>query len=369
MHAYRNVNLLLALIAIIIMGTLSYGQEMVQLRGQRKIFYSSPEENQSIVAAVLANVDEDEDIEFIFYGGSIWDRYISISKWDGETFREFWRSEPFDFSISFSGLTAGNIDSDPESEIIVFGYPSKHGEKDGLKIFDWANGEYKEYGYTDISGKAVTTGDFNGDGVGELVVAELPDYFNPNRGDTEGYDRVNLLIYDWHEGTVKQTGKIERGDAFLFLKSGDIDNDGTDEIITGENIKYPKGGPKDGILSELNIFKYNSVEGMFEKRRFPIIKFRGDWHKKYSDIDNIEYIYDSGIPTIYVKSKWGKSVGIKLFRYEDERLVERFDSSYLLEAKFRRPKLLDIDGDGKNELVDFYYGKKGIKGLIVYDVY
>ena len=85
-----------------------------------------------------------------------------------------------------------------------------------------------------------------------------------------------------------------------------------------------------------------------------------------------EYYFESVyllINIIYIYSKRGKSVGIKLFRYEDERLVERFDSSYLLEAKFKKPKLLDIDGDGKNELVDFYYGKKGIKGIVVYDVY
>jgi hypothetical protein len=114
-------------------------------------------------------------------------------------------------------LATGDITGDGSDNIVI--------EKDYyLKYYDVVDDSVVEIGSnTAFDNRAVTVGDFTGDGTGDVA------FSNTNR---------NLLYYDTESNTEVDTGET----ANKYVDAGDITGDGVDEIVfvedSTDNLKY-----------------------------------------------------------------------------------------------------------------------------------
>ncbi|MFC1613455.1 S8 family serine peptidase [Patescibacteria group bacterium] len=213
------------------------------------------------VKIAYGNVDNDEYFEIL----------VSKSKGDLPQVRifdeqGFMESEFLAYNINFKGgvnIASGDIDEDGIDEVIT---GAGQGGGPHIKIFDkYGNvkGQFFAYSKDFRGGVNVSSGDIDGDGIDEVITGA---------GQGGG---PHIRIFDKY-GNVKGQffaySKDFRGG--VNVSSGDIDGDGIDEIITGAG---QGGGPHIRIFD-----KYGNVKGNF----FAYSKdFRGGVNVSSGDID------------------------------------------------------------------------------------
>ena len=134
----------------------------------------------------------------------------------------------FAFSQSFRGgvhVAAGDIDGDGVDEIVAGIGP---GEEPWVRVFE-KNGslisEFLAYAENIKGGVYIACGDLNGDGRDEIITG-VPEGFGPH-----------VRVFDGRDGSITITagffayGKNVR--TGIRVAAGDLDGNGTDEIITG----------------------------------------------------------------------------------------------------------------------------------------
>ncbi len=133
------------------------------------------------------------------------------------------------------------------------------------------------------------SGDFNGDGFGDLVIVER--HGNDMDGDGFG-DKGHLLVID---GALKDTvwdleGPSDSGGLYL-VKSGDFNNDGYDDLAVGRH--YGRDLNTDGIYDDTEIkFYIGSVGGLSYWNDY-MISPQNDTSAGYFSLESGDYNGDS----------------------------------------------------------------------------
>ena len=143
-------------------------------------------------------------------------------------------------------LAAGNVLGDASEEIVMAD------QDDHVYVFDWTGTVLKDFAFTFGEQDGLAVGDVNGDAIDEVVLRT-----ETNRGDS--YYTATVASYVASGVQLSQTAsfeitKVRDGDA---MTTGDINGDGTDEILLASLHYYVKilnqqgGSVRGGIPTEL----------------------------------------------------------------------------------------------------------------------
>jgi len=158
---------------------------------------------------------------------------------------------------------------------IIYGPTNQSGE------FSLANANVTFYGITvaDFSGYTVDSGDFNNDGIDDVIIGA---FYAEGAGGTTDSEGETYIIY----GPTNQSGEFSLADANVTFygieegdnsgsgaSSGDFNNDGIDDVIIG--VQAGGGGP--GWPGEINIIygplqKFENYNFMIKDTK-PVITF------------------------------------------------------------------------------------------------
>ena len=179
---------------------------------------------------------------------------LRIWHWNGEELsleaNEEWRMVEGVYGVTISGGTMGNtlvqnvnvddVDGDGSAEIVTGGF-AYDGEKVNaqLRIWNWTghtlvlekSNEWITEDITEV--KAIALNDVDGDGHVDIVCGGLTSVYG---GFYEVGSRSQLTVWSWNGKTLtlKQTEDWTIGDgvAVWNVATGDVDKDGTVEIVT-----------------------------------------------------------------------------------------------------------------------------------------
>ncbi len=163
---------------------------------------------------------------------------VKVFRTDGtETGNEF-RAHGYGYGVN---VAAGDIDGDGEDEIITGPGPGAYNPAE-IRVYDKGGNEHVNMGITAFSymyGVNVGSGDFNGDGVYEVVAGAGEGPENPSEVKVYVYDAgVKRMVESGIEVIAYETGYGVRAAA------GDLDGDGIDELITASGA----GGGNRGVI-------------------------------------------------------------------------------------------------------------------------
>jgi len=129
------------------------------------------------------------------------------------------------FEAGFRGgvrVAVGDLDGDGKSEIVAGAGP---GGSNRVKVFDArgvALSSYVPFDAQTTNGVFVAVGDLEGDGRGEIIV-----------GTEQGSGPALVRVFDPRTGDTRFTQPISGAAVGAHVATGDIDEDGSDEIIVG----------------------------------------------------------------------------------------------------------------------------------------
>jgi len=243
----------------------------------------------------FGKTDEDDDIEEIIVGAGVNDSpYVKIyKKSNKKLLRKF-----LAYGEGFKGgvrIATGDLDEDGIDEIITGAGP---GGAPHIRVFDnLGNVIYAKlfpFGENINTGVDVATGDIDNDGRDEII-ASLGPGSEPKIAtiNENGQKEKEFLAYDKNfKGGVR-------------VSAGDVDRDGEDEIITGAG---PGGGP------HVRVFEASGKPRGLDF--FPFhINFRGG-----IDVGSIDYDQDGKDEIIMTQASRGQA-WIKIYRYNDEKTI------------------------------------------------
>ena len=263
-----------------------------------KAFYAYSISFPGTISVATGDVNSDGKQEIITSPGEGGGPHVRIFNIEGQVISQF-----FAYNKNLRtgvNIAVGDVDGDGRADIIT---GSGSGNKSEVKIFDYQGNlrnSFLAYGENFYGGVKVAVGDVDGDGKDEIVTAagagggpdvkvydlngNLMAQFYAFNKNIKG--SVNIAVGDIHgDGRAEIMAAMEKnsmpivkifsywgtvlGNFFAYdtnflkginLSTGDINNDGVDEIITGPAVG---GGPhlkafdKDGLL-ELEIFAHNA---------------------------------------------------------------------------------------------------------------
>lgn len=202
---------------------------------------------------------------FVFRGGS-----AGLTPWHGIGQAGLGQNE-VDDRFGYA-LTSGDFDNDGRDDLVV-GAPGEapgSDPKSGIvfvfkgganKLEAWVGLDQQGLGSNendDQFGFSLTTGDFDGDGTDDFVVGAP--------GEAPGSDLKSGYVFAfrgtpsgpsaWKSFGQTGIGANESGDQFGFsVDSGDIDNDGHDDLVVGGPGEAPGSNPRSGYVF---VYKGNS---------------------------------------------------------------------------------------------------------------
>jgi hypothetical protein len=189
--------------------------------------------------------------------------------------------------------SAGDVNGDGYSDVVVGAYAFDNGQKDEGSVFVWhgrADGVLKsteksitidDNSERQILGRSVSAaGDVNGDGFGDIIVG-APGYMNDKgcvfifHGSPNGIENVP---------TLKLEGSFLLGQfGFSSSGGGDVNGDGYDDVIIG-SIKYSNGEEEEGAA----FLYYGSPAGINEQSKVTIEGNKSEIYFGFSVSNNFD---------------------------------------------------------------------------------
>ncbi len=179
------------------------------------------------VVAAMGDVDGDGEDEIVTVPGPGGGPQVRVFEQDGTVRRQFFAFE----STSLTGLnvSVADIDGDAREEIVV---SEDAGGSGRVRVFDMdgtAHAEFRPFG--EMSGSVRVAGtDVDGDGRDEIVSSRGAG-FGP-RVEVSAGDGTHRFDFDAYAPAY---------DKGVFVSAGDLNGDGSDEIVTGTDVG---GGPQ-----------------------------------------------------------------------------------------------------------------------------
>jgi len=239
---------------------------------------------------------------------------------DGTEFKSFYAYSPhFNGAIN---VAAGDVNDDDVQEIIT---GAGAGGGPHVRIFDiegYVKSQFFAYDQNFRGGVNIATGDINGDGVDEIITG-------PGRGN-----KPEVKIFDYQGNLInKFLAYTENFTGGVKVASGDIDQDGKDDIITGAGAG---GGPHVRVFSPVGelisqFFAYNQ-------------NFRGGINIAVGDL------HGDGKPEIIASVEKNSLPTVRVFDYRGNKLSEFFayDLNFLSGVYVAAG---DFDNDGLSEII------------------
>lgn len=240
---------------------------------------------------IVGDTDNDNDPEFVVGYNVPYVPFtvpqLQLFEWDGMDWTIIDETQVVGGGWGISDIKIGNVDDDPENEIIFMGNGGTNDPVPALGIVKVVSGQFQSDGQilnnpsTERDGyNLATIGDIDGNGKNEIVIGVQPTSAN-------GTERI--YIFEHTQGGIYDTdepnGIIELNNYLLALAVGDFDYDGKGEIYL--SYANPNNNPVD-----LRYWEHNGVEGDFSAASFddPVTIFDGIG---YADV--IAFKYFDGI--------------------------------------------------------------------------
>jgi len=211
----------------------------------------------------FSDVDGDGEEEFITVEKTESypkENIATVSRWlgDGRRIVE-WRTDPLQ---SRQRLLVGNVDDDPQDEIVLFGeaHRALPGEAT-LSVTGWNGSQYEVLSSGTLSGRVGALVDVDGDGINEIALATIREEFR----ESEGSDPITLVVCRVLDDGFELMFERDLAFGVVAMVGGDVDGDGRDEVVSIE--KSFRGD----IRGQLSIYHVDTDHGMeltFRKNRF-----------------------------------------------------------------------------------------------------
>lgn len=175
----------------------------------------------------------------------------TVSRWLGDGRRVVeWRTDALH---SRHRILVGNVDDDPQDEIVLFGegYRAQSGEPT-LMVADWGRTTYEVLPSRALSGRVGALVDVDGDGIKEIALARIRE----NIRESEGTDPATLVICRVSDDGFELMFERDLAFGIMALVGGDVDGDGRDEIVS---IEKSFGG---GVEGQLSIYRVGADDGL-----------------------------------------------------------------------------------------------------------
>lgn len=210
----------------------------------------------------FSDVDGDGEEEFITVEKTESypkENIATVSRWLGDGRRVVeWQTDPL---RGRHRLLVGNVDDDPQDEIVLFGegYRAQSGEPT-LIVADWVRTTYEVLPSIALAGRVGALVDVDGDGIHEIALAKIREKIR----ESEGTDPVTLIICGASGDGFELIFERELAFGVVALVGGDVDGDGRDEIVS---VEESFGG---GVKGQLSIYRVDADDGVqldFRKNR------------------------------------------------------------------------------------------------------
>lgn len=213
----------------------------------------------------FADVDGDGEEEFLGIERSTIGRFASISRW-GEIQRAIeWSSDNEMYTNRF---LVGNIDADHLPELVLLHEWGIYSGRDSLNAIDWdgssyqviSNGENRLGEYGEMTGGLIKLLDINQDGTNEILLATSANYIENNIPESHLLDELKIVRLV--DNRFEEVFSYVLPNSVLALTTGDLDGDGTPEIVTIERPLRP------GVLGQLAIHSVDPDKGIQRRTAF-----------------------------------------------------------------------------------------------------
>jgi hypothetical protein len=296
--------------------------------------YSPQEQAGARVAAADLNGDGSAEVLAVPVSGT---RISAFAPTGGAAFRSY---SPFGSeAVGGAAIAAADLVGDSAAEIVAAAVTASGAQ---VKVLDARTGRvlasFFPYGSAAVSALGVATGDVDGRGGSDLVVAAVT---------AEG---TEVKALDLHGGELASFFAVDPGIApGASVAAGDLDGDGTAEIVLGSGPTNAPNPPLSGPEQRVTVFDRDGrTLGGFSA--YPGI-FQGGVRVALGDVTG-----DSA-PEIVTAPGPGMPPEIGLFRHdwaEDREGGNRIGAFLAFEPGFEGGASVavgDVDGDGKAEVV------------------
>ncbi len=317
-----------------------------------KWYIPNPEHGFTDIA--VFDTDSDGDLEILWGGGNDYLFVYSIP-----TLTEEWRS--LSLCGPFYALDVNDVDSDGNEELICVSYGLNEWTDHGLIfIFDaathaleWRSDTNFFPGWPTEGIHDVKVGDIDDDGTKEIVIA------------TDNISNGALYVVDGLSHLVTDTFYYDDGSPIISCDIADIDNDNETEIIAGGSAVHT-GAP--GVY----VYVIDGSSGIVE---WHSIHLGNPWSEIYTletgDVDNdsvleIAVVNDwlfiiDGISHIQWQSTESNYYGMALGDFDSDGVPEIFVGT-------SDGRIVAVDGSNYNQELDIAVSDSAIYGLYVYDI-
>lgn len=283
----------------------------------------SASDNNDVSEMMISNRDD--------FAGAVWETYASTKSW---TLSGGYGTK----TVYAKFRNPSNNESATVTDTIELEKPMivtapRQGGGPQVRVWEWSNNKvsatkvsFMAYAASFRGGVNVAYGDVNGDGRFEIVTAPGPT----GGPQVKVWDRNGKLLSQFMAYSASFRGGVK-------VAVGDLDGDGTDEIITGPQ---SIGAPQVRVFDSAGKTKFTAGFYAYAK------SFTGGVSVAAGDVNRDgkdEIITGAGLtgaPQVRVFSRYGKSVSTPGF--------------YAYDSKFRGGVTVssaDLDGDGKWEII------------------
>ncbi len=230
-------------------------------------FYSAsiflPDRSYSVDAVAFADVDGDEEEDFIFLDategldfatlrvGNVSDTGIKIK----------WLSGPQAEVPKATKFVMGNVDLDPESELVLICTSQNPCDgNQGIVVLDWDSNGFAVATASDLPIIDAALLDADGDGVLEIAYA-----VDEENSGLEGDENLfSLKIDRFTTDGLKPLHSVEFSCPIRSMITHDVDGDGIDEIITEEESSDYY------ITNQIFIYRISATDGIKISMKEPV---------------------------------------------------------------------------------------------------